>query len=309
MPGYSVDVIDIGLRLEDALAMGKRPETFTRKSRLDEKTEAALTDLEREYFVGRERKDADGKPYWIASRVELNDLSSPQLVAYVEGKLEEHDALGKVIPPPGALKERSERMFRDALGGWVDEIIAEMLGTDELKESMAEEFEERFKLQGAEAWIESGFEYRDDTQSWRDAVKRVLRDAYVGKHKDAIRGRRARVHPEDRRRRGRRRRRVNTLGSRSRRGGCSHFRSEDAAREDGDVDSAGNSRDRRGPQASEPGEQGARRPGAREGGAHGADGAGDREGAAARPAGVGRGRDIHRSACKGDSANFAFTEI
>ena len=46
--------------------MGKRPETFTRKSRLDEKTEATLSDLEREHFVGEERKDANGKSYWIA---------------------------------------------------------------------------------------------------------------------------------------------------------------------------------------------------------------------------------------------------
>jgi hypothetical protein len=52
MPGYSVDVIDIGLKLEDALEMDKRPETFTRKSRLDEKTEATLSELEAEYFLG-----------------------------------------------------------------------------------------------------------------------------------------------------------------------------------------------------------------------------------------------------------------
>jgi DNA topoisomerase VI subunit B len=185
MPGYSVDVIDMGLRLGDALAMGKRPETFTRKSRLDEKTEAMLTDLEREHFVGRERKDAGGKPYWIASRVELNDLSSPQLVDYVERKLEEHDALGKVIPPPDALKVRTEKIYRDLFDGWVDDLIDEMLGTDELKESMAKKFEESFNLQDAEAWIEKGFERRD-TQSWRDAVKGVLRDAYADKHKDAI---------------------------------------------------------------------------------------------------------------------------
>jgi hypothetical protein len=182
MPGYSVDVIDIGLKLEDALDMGKRPETFTRKSRLDEKTEATLTDLEREHFVGEERMDGNGKPYWIARRVELNDLSSPQLVEYVEGKLEEHAALGKVIPPDAALVQRREQMYQEKVDGWVDSIIAEVLGSSEFKKKLAKEFKERFKLEDARAWIDKGFE-RDDTQSWRVALNAALQDAYTREHK------------------------------------------------------------------------------------------------------------------------------
>jgi hypothetical protein len=186
MPGYSVDVIDLGLSLGEALDMGKRPETFTRKNSLDEKTEAALTDLEREHFVGEERKDAAGKPYWIARRVELNDLSSPQLVAYVEGKLEEHRALGKVMPPPDALKVRAKKMYRDEMADWVNESIDELLLIDKLVERLAEEFEDDFKhLEEAEAWIKSGFEL-DDTQSWRGVLKKKLRAAYAGKYKGPI---------------------------------------------------------------------------------------------------------------------------
>ena len=186
MPGYSVDVIDIGLKLEDALALGKRPETYTRKNKLDGKTEAELTAIEREHFIGEERKDDKGKPYWISHRVELNDLSSPQLVEYVEGKLREHDALGKVIPEGDALKERREALFRKKVGEWVESIVDEMLGTGELKEKMVDSFEKHFKLQGARAWVETGFK-SDDTQSWRDAVKTTLQHAYDAKHKDALR--------------------------------------------------------------------------------------------------------------------------
>ena len=51
-----------------------------------------------------------------------------------------------------------------------------MLDSDEFKKKLAEEFKERFKLEGARAWIESGFE-RDVTQSWRDAVNAALKDA------------------------------------------------------------------------------------------------------------------------------------
>ena len=187
MPGYSVNVIDIGLKLEDALAMDKHPETFTRKNQMDSAVEAELTDVEREHFVGEERKDEKGKPYWIAKRVELNDLSSPQLVEYVERKLKSHDVRGKVIPPDEALAERREAMYRKKVGSWVDDLIAEMLATDDLKDRMVEEFEERFKLRGAKAWIKGPRGFKgDDTISWRDAVKSTLQAAYTAKHKDAL---------------------------------------------------------------------------------------------------------------------------
>ena len=187
MPGYSVNVIDIGLMLEDALALGKRPETFTRKSKMDGAVEAELTEVEREHFVGEERKDSEGKPYWIAKRVELNDLSSPQLVEYVERKLKAHDVRGKVIPPDEALAERREAMYRKKVGSWVDDLIAEMLATDDLKDRMVEEFEERFKLRGAKAWIKGPQGFKgDDTISWRDAMKSTLQAAYATKHKDAL---------------------------------------------------------------------------------------------------------------------------
>jgi hypothetical protein len=89
---------------------------------------------------------------------------------------------GKVIPPDEALAERREAMYRAEVRGWVDEVIAEMLDTDELKNKMVEEFEERFELQGAKAWIKTGFK-GDDSLSWRNALKDTLRRAYDAKHK------------------------------------------------------------------------------------------------------------------------------
>ena len=64
-------------------------------------------------------------------------------------------------------------------------IIAEMLGVPALKKKIAKEFKPGFKLQGAEAWIKTTFK-RDDSQSWRAAVKATLQAAYDAKHKDAI---------------------------------------------------------------------------------------------------------------------------
>jgi hypothetical protein len=195
MPGYSVNVVDLGLKLEDALEMGKVPETFTRKNKLDAAVEAELTEVEYSHFVGERRGGFDGKPYWVAQRVELNDLSSPQLVEYVERKLRENGVRPKVIPPPNVLAKKREEILRTQLDGWVDDILVEILGVGTLKEQVAEEFQKRFKLQGARAWIEKGFE-RDDTLSWRDAFKAITRGAYNAKHKDDL-GRAVREYVRD----------------------------------------------------------------------------------------------------------------
>jgi hypothetical protein len=190
MPGYSVEVIDIGLKLEDALAMGKRPETQRVDSRLDAKVEVELTDLEREYFVGEERKvmkNGKEKTQWVVKRIELNDLSSPQLVEYVEDKLKENDARGKVIPPEEEMAPLAEGLYREKLRTWVEDVIDAMLKTDDLKAKMAQEFQERYKLQGAQAWIKTEFEHRDDSKGWREAVKDTLDAAYTTKHRAALR--------------------------------------------------------------------------------------------------------------------------
>ena len=50
---------------------------------------------------------------------------------------------------------------------------------------MADEFEERFRLEGAERWIKTGFKH-DDTQSWGAVLNATLEAAYGRKHKDAL---------------------------------------------------------------------------------------------------------------------------
>jgi len=189
MPGYSVDVVDIGLKLQDALDLGKIPETHTAKNRLDRKVEAQLSEVEREHFVGEERVHYEnGKPKstWIVKRVELNDLSSPELVKYVEDKLEEHGATEKVIPSEEDMPERAKKLYDDKLDAWVDVIIDELLGTKDLKSRLRDDFERRFKLQGARTWAATEFDKRDVKKSWREAVKATLQAAYEAKHQDAL---------------------------------------------------------------------------------------------------------------------------
>src|SRR5215208_5114483 len=183
MSDYFVDVVDIGLTVEDAVEMGLASEPFRRKKNISWDLRMRLSGVAKEYLYQR-----NGYGGGISGkRFELNAiLPDTSRIEYIERKLKENVVRPKVIPPEEALAERRQKMYREKVEGWVDEAITEMLDVDGLKDKMVEEFEERFKLQGARAWIETGFK-RDDTLSWRDALKDTLRAAYEGKHKADLR--------------------------------------------------------------------------------------------------------------------------
>ncbi len=105
MPGYKVNVIDLGLHLEEALEMGLQTEEFTRKKALPDGLE--LSSVERQYFEGRQV----GKSAWVCQRVELNAFTAPGLVEFIERRLAEVGATGKVIPPDDELKELAEDLY------------------------------------------------------------------------------------------------------------------------------------------------------------------------------------------------------
>jgi hypothetical protein len=183
MPGHFVELYDLGLTVEQVIQKGKEPEEYVRSSAMPSELEPLLSHIERDWFVGEYLGNKGNKDTYSSKRLELDDLTAPETITHIEDRLGELGIEPKVIPPDGVLAERREQMYRAEVGGWVDEIIAEILSTDELKAKMAEEFEERFKLQGARTWIETEFDKRDDAKSWRDALKGTLQRAYDVKHK------------------------------------------------------------------------------------------------------------------------------
>ena len=182
MPDYSVDVVDIGLTVEDALDMGLASEPFYRKKNISWELRMRLSDVAKEYLYQR-----DGYRGVRGRRFELNAiLPDTRRIEYIERKLEENGVRGKLIPPEEALAERREKMYREKVDGWVDEAIAEMLDLGELKNKMVEEFQERFGLDEAREWIEKGFE-DDRAQSWRGVLKAKLEKLYEDEHKGDLR--------------------------------------------------------------------------------------------------------------------------
>jgi GNAT superfamily N-acetyltransferase len=179
MPGYSVDVIDIGLTVEDALEMRLESEPFYRKKDIMWELLMRLSEVARECLYQK-----DGYRGIRGERFELNAiLPDTRRIEYIERKLKENGVRGKVIPPDDALKERQEAMYREKVEGWVEEIIAEVLGTDALKDKIVEDFEEPFGLDGAREWIEQGFE-DDRSKSWRSVLEEQLEKLHEDNHKD-----------------------------------------------------------------------------------------------------------------------------
>ncbi|MFI5529241.1 ATP-binding protein [Kitasatospora sp. NPDC051853] len=134
MPDHRVEVIDLGLSVDDAIAKGLEAEPDTRQAALPARILPHLTDTARTWFTGTacdwNRKGGPRK--WRYQRVELNAFSSPELIAYIEEGLARHHATGKVIPPDSWLSATAEGSLRHRAATAVGEAIDAMFPKDRL---------------------------------------------------------------------------------------------------------------------------------------------------------------------------------
>jgi hypothetical protein len=182
MPGYSVEVANLGLKLEEALAMGLGTEKFTRQKALP--AELELTSIERKYFEGIYKgRNSKGKPQWECERVELNAFSPPALVAFLERKLAEAHADDKVIPPAKYLETHSREAFGEKIETLAMNKTLEWLGIPRIARKLARRFE-RLVARIAPARLTEAFA-QNAAPSWREVVARDLARG-IEKHQDSI---------------------------------------------------------------------------------------------------------------------------
>jgi hypothetical protein len=133
MPGYSVDVIDFGLSVADAVERGLPTEKYTRRAELPWWMPERLTEQERGWFEGRqiERKQ------WECTRVELNALGGPGLIDLIEAGLQRHKADSKVIPPANRIRWQARSVVDGHVRSIVDRVIAELIDPDEITRQVA----------------------------------------------------------------------------------------------------------------------------------------------------------------------------
>ncbi len=183
MPGYSVEVVDLGLTVEDALEKGIDPEPFSRKKDISRALLRTLSDVAREYLY---RPNRYGRGL-TGERFELNAiLPDTSRIEYIERKLKENGVRGKVIPPDDALGGLAEGMYREEHDASIDAMVKEMF-LEDLKAELAEEFKEHFELDASTVRksIEKKFD-GDRALSWRAALKARFGELQE-EHDDALR--------------------------------------------------------------------------------------------------------------------------
>ncbi len=113
------------------------------------------------------------KKAWRRKRIELDSLSAPQVIAYLEGALEANGARGKVIPPDDYLKADVSEKYESRVRSEVSRIVDEIASTERIKRIVTRLFRKRYELGDARQWIGKGFE-EDDKLNWETPVKRRL---------------------------------------------------------------------------------------------------------------------------------------
>ena len=118
-PGRQVSIVNLGLEPEEALDMGLEPERVERKG--DRRVAVAP-------YV---------EPKWRAwlqnNRVELNAMTTPEFLAWLDEKIAPHES-GKLVPPGAVLKGRLESDVRDRLRRRITERVLAEARVDERTE-------------------------------------------------------------------------------------------------------------------------------------------------------------------------------
>jgi DNA topoisomerase VI subunit B len=177
MPEHNIEVIDLGLRLEQARAMGLEVESYTRRKDIPNTLD--LSDEEREFFIAGQT----GRKQWSAHRVELNAMSSEQLIALIEDGLKEHEAAEKLVPPPSVLLGKATSHLDSVIEHAVSEAVARQLDVAEIVDRAYREVMTarpmRLRQRRIERTIEAAFQMESESRElpWGDVIER-----HVGRH-------------------------------------------------------------------------------------------------------------------------------
>jgi hypothetical protein len=184
MPGYHVEVIDLGLRWDDAMALGLDTEAFSRKRALPEGLR--LTATEQAAFEGRPQRGApwDKHRTWICQRVELNAFTAPQLVAYIERRLQETGVRGKVVPPDPVLAREAHDLYHGTVVQRAQGVIERLLPLTAITARLAQQMTPTIPASDARQWIDEAFA-TDTAPPWQTPLRHKIA-SLVGDQIDTI---------------------------------------------------------------------------------------------------------------------------
>ena len=181
LPDHSLDVIDIGLSLDEGLKMELQTEYFMRKNALPDGIIAGLSDQEIEKFTGT-FNEKTGK--WRCERIEINAIPIDERADYLDGKLAEH-----FQAKPNDDEDADKPIERPSIEAMTE--VCDAFITEELRQRARETIESIISLDAIEAaTLETLPKYdvahnlqnaldTDPKAYWRDVVKQTATETVL----------------------------------------------------------------------------------------------------------------------------------
>jgi hypothetical protein len=116
--------------------------------------------------------------------VELNAFSAPQLVDYIEQRLQETGVRGKIVPPDTTLATTARALYRAGVAERARRALETLLPIDAITDRLQDDFTADAPVDKAREWIEQAFTTQRD-QWWRDVMSRKI-DGLLDDQMDAI---------------------------------------------------------------------------------------------------------------------------
>lgn len=196
LPGHSLEIIDIGLSVADAVASGLQVEHYLRRKSLPEALEERLSEEERRLFIGEK---IDGG--WRAGRIEINAIPVKDRVAWLENRLPEARPVGaypdapirfkaKVVPADEELPELVDAVQHERLVEKLAEethrqirvpaIVARALEFLEVTPASAEDIRAALKANPEMSWVEAAALKLPDAEAVTSAVALAIQQIIGG---------------------------------------------------------------------------------------------------------------------------------
>ncbi len=161
-PGRRVKVINLGLEPTEALEMDLQVEAVSRK---DDRDVSVANYVPKNWAQ------------WLQkNRVELNAMSTPVFIDWLDAKFEQY-APGKVIPPTPIMGQYLDEHVREAVQAAETERILEEAGLDDAVEETMEALEPQLSIERGKlnSTVQDGLK-QTPVENWKDPIKRLVRD-------------------------------------------------------------------------------------------------------------------------------------
>jgi hypothetical protein len=176
MPNHHIEVVDLGLTIQQGLDAELEAEVHHRTSAIPKKIVPRLSALELDWFTGTRDGYRKGKPAWRCRRIELNALGVPELIEFVTRRLEEElNAVGldyKITPPDEDLARAAATAQHNYLSDWVDGQLDQTGIKDDFVTEMAAAIPDELQADVSALYD------RDRTARWSQAPAERVADDY-----------------------------------------------------------------------------------------------------------------------------------